>query len=295
MEILDPTLETEPDFESETWEVPRNAIVEGGKSDEEAVEILRQSWKVQHERNIQAWNEQVQQRRRSPIPEDDDGNDQASVTPAGTTSSDEAPKWLGRPTPNFLDISPARHVLKRLKKKEFVELWHFTAQGCRDAASIDLAAPDDTLGLINTEKGLVLQTIGASSISSKVIKDEHLSWEQMTEGRNRLLSCMSSCGWSKYEVEELATFYIKLDLHPIRSQAHGMQAILRYQENLRRDWTRSLNSGNSYAIGLISDDLMHGYLREIVTEIQVRNNVSPSHSRLQNRSTDICFPYNQSI
>lgn len=280
-------METEPDFEGETWEGARNAIMEGGKSVEEAVEVLRQSWKIQHEKNLQAWNERDRQRRRSPAPGDDGGNDRPTTIPDDTIPTDGVPEWLGRPTPSFLDISPARHVLKRLEKKEFVELWHFTAQGCRDAAAIDLATPDDTLGLVNTEKGLVLQTLGASSVSSKVVKDENLSWDQMTEGRNRLLSCMSPCGWSKYEVEELARFYVKLDLHPIRSQPYGLQAILRYQENIRRDWTRSLKNGGAYAIGLISDNLMHGYLRDIVTEIQVRNNVSIITITRSDQNTDL--------
>jgi len=279
-------MDTEPDFEDETWELARNAIVEGGKLVEEAVEVLRQSWKVQHEKHIQAWNEQVQQRRRNPAPGDDGEGDPPTETPARTPPTEEVPRWLGRPTPSFLDISPARHILKRLEKKEFVELWHFTVQGCRDAAAINLTTPDDTLSLINTEKGLMLQTVGASSVSTKVIRDENLSWDQMTEGRNRLLACMSSCGWSRYEVEELARFYVQLDIHPIWSQPYGLQAILRYQENLRRDWTRSLKDGSSYAVGQINNDLMQGYLREIAMEIQVRNNVSFHLVIRDNQNTD---------
>jgi len=36
-------------------------------------------------------------------------------------TTNETPNWINLPTPGFLDIKPARHVLKKLEKKEFVE------------------------------------------------------------------------------------------------------------------------------------------------------------------------------
>ena len=55
---------------------------------------------------------------------------------------------------------------------------------------LTLPPPDDTFGLINTEKGLMLQMVGASLRSSKVVKDENLSWELLTKGTTRLMTCM---------------------------------------------------------------------------------------------------------
>lgn len=268
MEPRNPTANTEPDFEEEAWEVARNAIVAGGKEPAEAVEIMRQSWRTQHQRELDAWNEHVQQRRANPGPGSNNGDDAAVDTPG-----DERPEWLDRPTPGFLDIQPARHVLKKLEKKEYVELWHFTVQGCQDAALIDIATPDDTFGIVNTEKGLMLQTVGASSVSSKVIKDESLSWDQLSEGKRRLLDAMNSCGWSEHEVRELAKFYLSLDLHPIRSQEYRLQAILRYQDRVRRDWVRNIRLGDPYSIGTINSDLIKDYQRQIALEITARNNV----------------------
>ena len=268
MEPRNPTANTEPDFEEEAWEVARNAIVAGGKEPAEAVEIMRQSWRTQHQRELDAWNEHVQQRRANPGPGSNNGDDAAVDTPG-----DERPEWLDRPTPGFLDIQPARHVLKKLEKKEYVELWHFTVQGCQDAALIDIATPDDTFGIVNMEKGLMLQTVGASSVSSKVIKDESLSWDQLSEGKRRLLDAMNSCGWSEHEVRELAKFYLSLDLHPIRSQEYGLQVILCYQDRVRRDWVRNIRLGDPYLIGTINRDLIKDYQRQIALEITARNNV----------------------
>ena len=54
-------MDTQPDFESETWEGTRIAIIAGGKTVEEVVQILQQSWRVQHNKNLEAWTLHLQQ------------------------------------------------------------------------------------------------------------------------------------------------------------------------------------------------------------------------------------------
>ena len=241
-----------------------------GKSAEEAVEVLRKSWRDQHERNLEAWNEHRLQQQGNQGQEE---APQDPVIPPELTG--EKPDWMTRPTPNFLDIRPARHVIKRLEKKEYVELWHFTAQGCQDAASLELAAPDDTYSIVNTDRGLMFQSVGATAVpSSKVIKDEHLSYDQWSEGKTRLLTCMGEHGWEEHETNELAKFFLNLDFHPMRSERYGLQAVLRYQERVRRDWTTALKGGRAYAVGTINKELMVDYHRQILSEVQAQNNVS---------------------
>ena len=64
----DPTGDEPPNFLSEDWQVARDAIARGGETAEEAAQILLQGWQAQHEKNIQTWNEYIEQRRR-----DDEG------------------------------------------------------------------------------------------------------------------------------------------------------------------------------------------------------------------------------
>lgn len=126
----------------------------------------------------------------------------------------------------------------------------------------------------------MFQSAGASSVSSKVVKDDRLTWDQWSEGKTRLLDCMRTCGWNDLEVMQLAKFFLKLDLHPIRSREYGLLAVLRYQENVRRNWVTAVRKGTPYGIGNISDDLLNEYQRQIAMEIQARNNVSqtrPAH------------------
>ena len=288
MQLRDPTGDTEPDFLSDNWEGLRNVMIEEGRTEDEAVEILKRGWKAQHEKNVAAWNEQLEQRRRNLEEERNEEEERRPSHPAEVgNEDDEAPEWLDRPTPSFLDAQPARHVLKKLEKKEFVELWHFTIQGCHDAALIDLQAPDDTFGIVHTDKGLMLQSFGASSVSSKVTRDEDLSWEQLTEGKTRLIGCMGSCGWSEHEVKDLAKFFLNLDINPIRSQQYGSQAIMRYQEKVRRNWTTSVRDGSPYSIARINDELLKEYQRQIGLEIMARNNVSPKCENFQNSNANL--------
>ena len=280
MQLRDPTGDTEPDFLSDNWEGLRNVMMEEGRTEEEAIEILKRGWKAQHEKNVAAWNEQLEQRRRNLEEERNEEERRPSPPAIAGNEDDEVPEWLDKPTPSFLDAQPARHVLKKLEKKEFVELWHFTIQGCHDAALIDLQAPDDTFGIVHTDKGLMLQSVGASSVSSKVTRDEDLSWEQLTEGKTRLIGCMGSCGWSEHEVKDLARFFLNLDINPIRSQQYGSQAIMRYQEKVRKNWTTLVRDGSPYSIARINNDLLKEYQRQIGLEIMARNNVSPKLQKL---------------
>lgn len=249
----------------------------GGKTVGEAIEILGRSWSAEHEKNLNLWNEHL---RRQQLTQGHEGNgiDNKETAPRDNTQpgSDEPPEWS--PTPSSLDPRPSRHILARLEKREYVELWHFTAQGCQYPASPDVPAPGDTFRLVNTDEGLMLQKVGATSASSGVTKDEDLQWLQVFEGMKRLSECMGEHGWSRKEAQELEKFYLKLYIHPIQLEEYGPEAILRYQDRVCRDWVHRLKNGGAYAIGTVNDELLRDYQRQIGTEMQARDNVSSLQS-----------------
>lgn len=263
----------------------REALISQGNTADEALEILRKSWRDQHQRRLQAWNEHLEQQQQEQDRER--GLGRGEDPPPNPPPSDK-PAWTGRPTPNFLDVRPARHVLKRLEKREYVELWYFTMAGCQDAAARDLAAPQDTFNLVSTDNGLLLQDTEAATGSSRVVKDELLSYQEWAEGNHRLIDCMEQLGWDVYEVEELSMFFVHLDLHPLKSEPYGLQAILRYQDRVRRDWTSCLKIGKAYAISSINTTLLNDYHRQISNEVQAQNNVC-ALAKLKNPSTDRRF------
>ena len=78
----------------------------------------------------------------------------------------------------------------------------------------------------------MLQMVRASLRSSKVVKDESLSWELLTEGKTRLITCMRTHGWSAHKVMELVKLFVNLDVHLICSQECGLQVVKCYQETV---------------------------------------------------------------
>ena len=270
----DPTLDEQPDFEGEEWNAPKEAMVAGGSTAEEAVTALQKAWQDSHRRNVETWEEHLQQIRAEQEHDEQDRVIPEVILSNPPRSEGGGPGWRNQSTPSFLDVQPARHILKRLKKREYVELWHFTAQGCRDAAHLDLAAANGSFNLVSTDRGLMLQEASEASISSKIIQDEDLSFNQWSEGKNRFLLCIWDSGWDKEEVDEMARFFLNLDSDPLRSESLGLQAVLRYQDKVRRDWTAAYGTERAYAIGQINRDLLYEFHRQVLFEAQVRSLVS---------------------
>ena len=270
----DPTLDEQPDFEGEDWSVPRDAMIAAGNSVEEAVAALRKSWENNHRRDVEAWEEHLQQMQAEQEQEERDLIIPEVVLSNPPRSEGGGPDWKNQPTPSFLDVLPAQHILKRLRKKEYVELWHFTAQGCRDAASSNLATPNGSFNLVSTDKGLMIQEAGEASIASRVVKDEDLPFNQWSEGKNRFLGCLESNGWSKDEAQEMARFFLNLDFDPLRGELLGEEAVMRYQERVRKHWMTALREGRAYEIGTINRTLLLDFHRQVLSEAQIRNIVS---------------------
>ena len=77
---------------------------------------------------------------------------------------------------------------------EYVELWYFTTEGCREASKATPTAVDDIFGLLNTDSGLTLQSIRATKASRNAMADEHLTWEQIMTARHTLIQTATHVG-----------------------------------------------------------------------------------------------------
>lgn len=85
---------------------------------------------------------------------------------------------------------------------------------------------------------------------------------------------MKANGWKDAEVKELATFFVKLDLHPICLQEYRSQIVLWYQDRVQHSWVTSIQNRTLFRIGSINDGLMDQYQKQIGMEILAKNNVS---------------------
>ena len=91
---------------------------------------------------------------------------------AEEAEEEERPEGRSRPTPGFLDATAARRILRRRENKEYTEPWHFTMQGCQEAACKGLSVLDDTFSLINTNIGPHVAI---------VVKDRHTDYIRETQ------------------------------------------------------------------------------------------------------------------
>ena len=61
--------------------------------------------------------------------------------------------------------TPSQYAVTRIESMEYVELWYFTTEGCREVSKATPTAADDTFSILNTDTGLALQSIKATKAS----------------------------------------------------------------------------------------------------------------------------------
>jgi hypothetical protein len=98
MQPRDPTDDNEPDFDTPVWEGAKAAIIAGGRSAAEAIEILRAGWRAQHERDLEAW-EDFQRQRRQEEEFDRDREREREMQSGSNPQDPEPPDYSKTPHP----------------------------------------------------------------------------------------------------------------------------------------------------------------------------------------------------
>lgn len=134
--------------------------------------------------------------------------------------------------------NPSQYAIGRIESMEYVELWYFTTEGCKEASRATPTAADDTFGLLNTDSGLALQSIKATRASRNAIPDEHLTWEQIMTARHTLFQTVQRVKWPQKHARALAEFYIKLE--GLKAEGGNARALLLYHGVVRRQWHEAM-------------------------------------------------------
>ena len=79
-------------------------MVNEGKTPEEAIEALRWSWRILHEKNLAAWDKHLRQQQEDLERDGNGGNGAMADTPDSPTLMDDKPEWL-ESTPSFIDVT----------------------------------------------------------------------------------------------------------------------------------------------------------------------------------------------
>jgi hypothetical protein len=98
----------------------------------------------------------------------------------------------------------------------------------------------------------------------------------MLEAKNTMLHFMDKFNWPPAHTNSVALFYVALELHPRRLQTNGKKALLKHQDNVRREWFSALGRDEGFNIEIIQElllrscaDLVNDHVRESEME-QVR-------------------------
>ena len=291
----DPHLEVMPDHAGPHYQALRDALVQNGMPEDQALQALDNSWTLNHDARVVAWDQQVaddaaavqqqipqQQALEDPVPQDlpdpEEVRDDAEKKKPKMKDFD-SDTVVG----NYIALRPAQYALRRIEDFYYVELWYLTTEGCSDATQHQLTQHDDAFGLAKVDDMVTLKSFSSIRASKNVVPDAKLSFCQMSMAKNAFIPLMAKYQWSEKAITAFAQLFTQLELHPLRQREFGERALITYQAKVRREWHDQLKLGTAFNIGVINESLLQNIYRELLDQAQLLslNEVSlPSFSPL---------------
>lgn len=317
----DPNLEQPPDFASAAFAASIQSISQAQNIPAvEAIQQLVNAWTAAHEERVQQWNQEEQQQQQQEeeqqqqqqqqqqeeqqqqqdeqqrqeqeqqrqIEEDEARRDEESAG-RGKSRAKMHNFETRKLVPDVLDHRPSRYALTKLKDCKYVELYYFTPQACRDATLHDRTVAQGSLTLTHINETVALKPVAAFKASSKAVPDEHLSFADFSVAKASMMTWITKFGWPQKHVLSLATFYMKIENHPLRRQTDGNSTLLHYQAQIRREWhdaikptsvTEPFDIGeiNETRLRLIGNDLFNEQRSKALTRLDFfMNFIHPSY------------------
>ncbi|KAF8837056.1 hypothetical protein BDN67DRAFT_909952, partial [Paxillus ammoniavirescens] len=167
---------------------------------------------------------------------------------------------------NVIIPRPSQYAILKLKKFEFIELWYFSPEGCRDAAKSSSSTMEDTFGISKVDDILTMRPVTALKQSRNVVNNCDLSISDFFRAKNSFLIHIEQASWPKKHINALAEFFWHLKNHLIRNRRHGDTVMLLYAHCVRRSWHDDLKRGLAFNISKVNDTLMNAFNEEVVDQ-----------------------------
>ena len=207
--VLNPNLAQIPDYAAPAFDAVHNALVQGGRTPEEAIQLLQNAWTAENEHLRQRWEEQQQlerqpnepplhpepqhapqhaENRQNPPPQRENPPPPPDPQQAPAQAKQKLnPLAQGQLIPSARKPQPAPFALKKLEKLEYVALWYFTEEGCEEALRFDQSTAQDTLALTRVDDTVSRCPINVARTSKYSLPDEKLTWRQMDIAKTLML------------------------------------------------------------------------------------------------------------
>ncbi|KAG0692980.1 hypothetical protein DFH29DRAFT_985614 [Suillus ampliporus] len=270
-------IDIQPDFSSPTFEGLRNRIIGGTQTTHEEVATeLATAWQQDHDLRVAAWTRQVDEDDRLAAHAAKTEREQADQECIHLEQEAEAEKKKPKindfksrsAVGDTLTPCPSQFTIHKLKSFEYVELWYFSPDRCKETADDAKTSADDTFGLTKVEDFIALKPVVSFKASRKAIQDHNLEWRQFDLAKNSYLLYINKLKWPDKHQRALMMFFMNIVTHPYRSESHGERALLLYAARVRHDWHDTLVLDNAFDISVFNITLLKNMAEEVWNKLR---------------------------
>ncbi|KAG1793001.1 uncharacterized protein HD556DRAFT_1444097 [Suillus plorans] len=278
----DPALDIEPNFASATFEAIRNCIIGNSQlTHDEAANELSNGWKQDRDIRLVAWTAQSNEEAR--LAAEAAQAEHEHVEQERLTLELEAEKErretekkkpkindfkAGTSVGDSLTHRPSQYAIHKLKSYEYVELWYFSPEGCKETADEAKSSADNTYGFTKVDDFVALKLVTSFKPSRKVIQDHSLEWWQFDMAKNCFLLQINRLGWPEKHQRAITMFFMNIVSHPQRAEPLGERSLLLYAAHVCRDWHDTLTLNNAFDISIFNSTLLKNLAEEVWNKVR---------------------------
>ncbi|KAH9920805.1 hypothetical protein B0H21DRAFT_701890, partial [Amylocystis lapponica] len=224
---LDPRLEVCPNFNSAAYTLVRDSLVNAGTPVDQVIVTLVNAWTADNATRRELWDAQQQADRdaeeaarqlRDAAEQAKRDDDLRRAEEERAEAERKKPKMPDFRAGALAEVQPrpmispfARH---KLNKFEYIELWYFTPAGLRATAASQHSTSDDAYSLVQTDEVMAIKPLASVRASKSVVRDEDLSWRDMTIGGDTFLEEIADSHWPEPHKQALASHFYRIGRHP---------------------------------------------------------------------------------
>lgn len=283
--MADPSNEVCPDFNGDAYTDIREDIRRATGGTQEAVVLrLSQSWTIGHNQRVNEWNLNRERELADAAEADQARAAQEDEARAQQEAEDERekvevdkkkPKMNGfndrASVGDALAPRPSQYATQKLNNFEYIELWYFSPDGCKEALRTARSVADD-FGLTRVDDQLTIRPAYAFKASKAAIADHDLPFSTFLRSKNLFLMQLSKAKWPQTHIDALSLFFWRLENHSIRDHSDlGDLVILHYASRVRQDWHDRLKRDEAFNIAIINEVLLRSINEELWDKVRSQN------------------------
>ncbi|KAG2345622.1 hypothetical protein BDR05DRAFT_879940 [Suillus weaverae] len=252
-----------------------------GETQEAVVQCLTQSWTVGHNQRVNEWN-QNRERELADAVEANQARaaqeDEAQVQQEAEEERERIKSEKKKPKMNSFNnkvsvgdsISPrpSQYAVQKLNNFEYVELWYFSPDGCKEALQTAHSVADD-FGLTRVDDQLTIRPAYAFKASKSATADHDLPFSMFLHSKNLFLMQLNKAKWPQTHIDALSLFFWHLENHSIHNNSNlGDLVVLHYASRVRQDWHDRLKRDEAFNIAIINKTLLHSINEELWDKVR---------------------------